>query len=401
VRWIAALLAALALGAEPARADPGFADWTSVGAAETPGRADGTLLGASVSLAGGTIGHTSTLDGSGPNFANPAFFTPPLAHSDRLDLYGTAAPGSEYTLTFGAPVQDPVLHVGNLASIFEFPPNTRIDRLSGDPTFELQGNTVRGHAAGSTDSSGTIRLAGQYSSVTFTATQNFVGSADGIELQVGASPVPPVTPVTPVTPQPTPSPSPSPEPTTPTLPPAQPPVAGVRVGSQLSEGTVTVKLPGGTQFLPLTGAASLPVGSVVDARRGATELAASDGRGGVASAVISAGIFAIRQAEARGAIAEVALRTPPGKTRACATGPRKGVIRKLSIVAKGVFRTRAAKAVVKGRNASWTVSDRCDGTLTRVKRGHVAVKSGKRTVNLAAGRRLLIKARLFGAKQRR
>jgi hypothetical protein len=173
------------------------------------------------------------------------------------------------------------------------------------------------------------------------------------------------------------------------------------VRSELTEGTVTVRLPGGTQFLPLTSAASLPVGSVVDARRGATALAAADGRGGVASAVISAGIFAIRQARARGAVAEIALRTPPGKSRVCASGPRKGVVRKLSIATKGVFRTRAAKAVVKGRNASWTVSDRCDGTLTKVKRGRVAVKAGKRTLNLRAGRELLIKARLFGAKQRR
>jgi hypothetical protein len=245
---------------------------------------------------------------------------------------------------------------------------------------------------------------GQYSSVSFTATQNFVGATDGIELQVGASPVPPVTPTS--TPAPPTGPTAPTGPTTPASPlsPPQPPVAGKTVNSAPAAGTVSVKLPGGTEFLPLAGAASLPVGSVVDATKGkVTFQAAANGRGDVASATISAGIFAIRQAAAKGAAAsapELVLRTPPGQSRACARGPHKGAVRKLSIVAKGVFRTRAARAVVKGRNASWTVSDRCDGTLTKVKRGRVAVQAGKRAVRLRAHQQLLIKARLFGAKRR-
>ena len=101
---------------------------------------------------------------------------------------------------------------------------------------------------------------------------------------------------------------------------------------------------------------------------------------------------------------DLVLNTPPGQSRACASSkfPRKGVVRTLAVVAKkGVFRAVAAKGVVRGAGASWTTSDRCDGTLTKVKRGKVAVKSGKKTRTVRAGQTLLIKARLFAAKQRR
>jgi hypothetical protein len=71
-------------------------------------------------------------------------------------------------------------------------------------------------------------------------------------------------------------------------------------------------------------------------------------------------------------------------------------VRKLFIrVEKGVFRTVGARSVAKGRAASWTTADRCDGTLTRVRRGRVTVRAGRRTIRLAAGRRHLAKGRPF------
>ena len=53
-----------------------------------------------------------------------------------------------------------------------------------------------------------------------------------------------------------------------------------------------------------------------------------------------------------------------------------------------------------GRNATWTSEDRCDGTLTRVRRGRVSVRAARRTVTVRAGRAYLVKARLFGARIR-
>ena len=70
-------------------------------------------------------------------------------------------------------------------------------------------------------------------------------------------------------------------------------------------------------------------------------------------------------------------------------------------VAKGIVRTVPKKGLVIGRDASWTTSDRCDGTLTRVTRGRVTVRHGRRNVTVRAGRRYLIKARLFAARRAR
>jgi hypothetical protein len=191
------------------------------------------------------------------------------------------------------------------------------------------------------------------------------------------------------------------------LPPGNlPPVAGVRATTALLRGTVTVQLPGAKAPVPLAGVASLPVGTVVDARQGSLAIRAAVTKAGrVQSATVAAGIFRIKQRRAQGAATaptDLVLATPAGQSRACAarSAPRKGVVRRLSVVTKGVFRTVAAKAVVKGRGAAWTAADRCDGTLTTVTQGRVAVTAGHRTRTVRAGHSLLIRARLFAARRR-
>jgi hypothetical protein len=145
------------------------------------------------------------------------------------------------------------------------------------------------------------------------------------------------------------------------------------------------------------------VGAVVDARNGTlTFRSATDGSGGVESAELAAGIFKIRQARAKGSAPEFVLATPAGLARACAPNrrrPAKGIVRTLSVVAKGTFRTVPMRGIVTGRNATWTSSDRCDGTLTTVRRGQVSVRHGRRTIRVTAGHSYLIKARLFAARK--
>ena len=190
---------------------------------------------------------------------------------------------------------------------------------------------------------------------------------------------------------------------------ALPIAAGVRVAARLLAGRVLVRVRPGSAPVPLEGLASLPVGAVVDARKGSLEVRAARARGRRSgSARVRAGIFQIRQARARRAATATAktdlvLRTPPGRARACAAAgaTRKGVVRRLDVVAKGVFRTVGAAAVAKGRAASWTTADRCDGTLTRAIRGRVSVRAGRRTVVVRPGRAYLVRARLFGARVRR
>ncbi|HEY6891691.1 MAG TPA: LamG-like jellyroll fold domain-containing protein [Solirubrobacter sp.] len=226
-----------------------------------------------------------------------------------------------------------------------------------------------------------------------------------------AVPTPPPTPTpTPVAPVPTPAPvldsdgDGIPD-SQDTLPAGNlPPVAGKRVQAAAASGELLVKLPGADGFVALKGVASLPVGSVVDARAGSlTVAAAANARGtSTGSAKVAAGIFKIRQDQAA-ATTDLLLQTPAGAARACAPGrkpPKKGVVRTLSVTtAKGVFRTVAAKGTIGGAKATWTVSDTCSGTLTAVRKGKVSVKAGKRTKTLKAGQRYLIKARLFAARQ--
>ena len=201
-------------------------------------------------------------------------------------------------------------------------------------------------------------------------------------------------------------------------------------------GEVFVKLPAGTsraftaglrvpfqdeEFLPLKGVASIPVGSVVDASQGALALqAAVNGRSAAdrrqirRTATYRAGIFAIRQKRAKRSTKKrfppsAALVSAAGAERPCqrASGPPKGIrVRSLVTTAKGVFRTVGAAATAapaKGSTPTFITTDRCDGTLTEVGRGRVAVtskKSGKRRT-VRPGRAYLVRAQLFKIKKGR
>ncbi len=81
---------------------------------------------------------------------------------------------------------------------------------------------------------------------------------------------------------------------------AREPVAGQRVAASIVAGSVLVRLAPGRESVPLAGVASLPVGAIVDARKGRLDLrAAGRRRARIQSARIAAGIFQIRQARAR------------------------------------------------------------------------------------------------------
>lgn len=154
------------------------------------------LDGAALTLSG--LLSEVILDGSTPDFSSPVF-TPPLPNSDRIEIVSTPA-NNEFTVDFrGAIVQDPVLHLGSLGSTVTFPPGTTVTRLSGDDTedqrkFTVKDNTVIGRpfqppGTEPTDSSGSIRLPGRFSSITFQLKPNFTGGSgnDGVHLQVGAT----------------------------------------------------------------------------------------------------------------------------------------------------------------------------------------------------------------------
>ncbi len=215
------------------------------------------------------------------------------------------------------------------------------------------------------------------------------------------------------------------------------PVTGESVVVQVLSGDVFVKLPGGARgavaraaqaapiagFVPLKGVASLPTGTVVDARKGRLLLQSTvDGRrigqgGQRQTATLAAGIFRIRQERLRAGSTtriptDFVLTSAPGAERACVrssiSGPAKGrgrsVVRSLSATTtKGLFRIVGAAGTSTGRNSTWVTQDRCDGTRTDVGRGRVAVfdEPLDRTVTVTAGRSYIAKARLFAARKER
>jgi hypothetical protein len=192
-------------------------------------------------------------------------------------------------------------------------------------------------------------------------------------------------------------------------------VAGkVAVVAQES-GTVFVRLPNGTGFVSLKGVASVPIGSIVDARAGTISITtAADGRTGgnrrVQAGQFSAAIFRLRQTRAQRAASrpqtDIVLLTPAGQARACVAARgklRHKVVRTLRGRARGRFRTIAGASITRVSSATWITQDRCDGTLTRVIKGRARVldRNLHRTISVAAGRTYLTRARLFGAQRHR
>ena len=185
----------------------------------------------------------------------------------------------------------------------------------------------------------------------------------------------------------------------PLLPPAAPPVLAERVGVETASGSTLVKLPGSDRWVPLSQAASIPVGSTIDATKGHVELTSvRDAKGTAQTGEFWGGVFVVRQARTATPYTELALtggsfRACPKRSagrlvaRASGSGKMRGVVRKLWGKDKaGRFRTRGRDAVATVRGTVWLVEDRCDGTLTRVKEGAVEVR------DLHTGRKKLVEA---------
>jgi hypothetical protein len=204
-----------------------------------------------------------------------------------------------------------------------------------------------------------------------------------------------------------------------------PAVAGSNVIAKDVQGDVFVKLPplaGATAgralfqeagFLPIKGIASLPVGSVVDARKGSLAIVsaansrpAGDPRLRAHQARLAAGIFQIRQSRnrrrpGRRIPTDAILVSGERAERACAGStrrrPLKQIVRRLTMSGKGFFRAVGAASVGTARDATFITTDRCDGTLTEVGRGKVRVRDRrrKRAVTVRAGRGFIVKRPQF------
>jgi hypothetical protein len=210
-----------------------------------------------------------------------------------------------------------------------------------------------------------------------------------------------------------------------------PPVYGRRFNVEPIKGDVFVSVPPGTarasakarasitvpgikgrDFIPLREARQVPVGSLLDTRKGTVRLQSARNKNGATQASeFVGGVFQVLQSGKTSAKGLTELRLKGASFRSCGrTGKRtkgkksdlnanaarrsKRRIRRLRGNGKGRFRTRGRYSSATVRGTIWTVTDRCDGTLTKVSRGRVAVRDlrKRKTKTLRAGKSYLARA---------
>jgi hypothetical protein len=179
----------------------------------------------------------------------------------------------------------------------------------------------------------------------------------------------------------------------PPLAPAAPPELGQSVGVDEQAGSVLVRLPGATRAVALTDAASIPVGSIVDTRKGTVSLSSAQPGETTQTGTFHGGLFEVRQPVGAHGMTELVLRGPlptcgtTGGARAAAVSAKRPPRVLWGRDDHGRFRTRGSNSVATVRGTAWYVADRCDGTLTRVTSGSVSVRDlrRQRTVVVGAG----------------
>ncbi len=209
-----------------------------------------------------------------------------------------------------------------------------------------------------------------------------------------------------------------------------PPTVGRVVNVREVRGSVLVAVPAGSarvaqsvpglkgvRFVPITEARQIPVGSLLDTRKGTVRLtSARDSKGNTQNGDFTAGVFQILQSRAAKARGLTELRLKGSSFRNCTrrakrattstAGPNaqtaarrrrlsRRTVRRLRSNARGRFRTRGRYSSATVRGTTWTTTDRCDGTLTKVTRGRVTVRDLRRRKNitLRTGKSYLAKAR--------
>jgi hypothetical protein len=143
-------------------------------------------------------------------------------------------------------------------------------------------------------------------------------------------------------------------------------------------------------FVRLVNARVVPVGTLVDTNAGTVALTSALPTGKrLQTGRFHGGVFEIRQDRAQAGLTNLVLRDNLSRRTACAPRARSSqrVLGLLRGNASGRFRTTGRFAAATVRGTDWGVRDRCDGTLTVVRTGTVAVRdlrTGK-TVIVHAG----------------
>jgi hypothetical protein len=160
----------------------------------------------------------------------------------------------------------------------------------------------------------------------------------------------------------------------------------------------------GLHFVPLTEARQIPVGSVLETTHGVVALeTATTSSKKPQFGDFGAGIFKLLQARKQKGLAELDIMDTHTARQVCATlGKGAAVAAKLSSKvlgrlnanAHGKFTTKGQYSAATVRGTVWSVTNQCDGTLTKVQRGVVSVRDfvRRRTITLFTGQHYLARA---------
>ena len=154
-------------------------------------------------------------------------------------------------------------------------------------------------------------------------------------------------------------------------------------------GEIRYKLPNG-RYTPLPAGTTrlVPLGTIVDARRGHVSLVVENGEGqALQQGEFWEGIFGIFQASQASATTELRLgggdyRQCLGPARRRAGGSAARVVRRLWGKSTGRFRTKGRFAAATVRGTEWETADLCLATRVTVREGAVVVRDFRRQRNI-------------------
>lgn len=167
-------------------------------------------------------------------------------------------------------------------------------------------------------------------------------------------------------------------------------------------GTVLIRIPKAADFTQLRSAEMVPVGTVIDTRNGTVRLtSATAPPTKLQTGNFFLGRFRVVQQRSLKGLTDLVIQDKLNRS-VCSAQGQQATAAKLSArilgllrgKAKGHFRTKGHFAAATVRGTEWGVRDRCDGTLTVVTRGVVAVRDSTlhRTVIVKTGHTYLAKA---------
>jgi Tol biopolymer transport system component len=155
----------------------------------------------------------------------------------------------------------------------------------------------------------------------------------------------------------------------------------------------------GVRFVALKEARQVPVGSFVNTRRGRIRLQTAAKSGERQAGTFSGGLFQVLQSRRGRTKGLTSLKLKGSSFRRCASASGSAraaasIVRRLRSRARGRFRTRGRHSAATVRGTTWVTVDRCDGTLTAVKKGRVVVRDFRlrRNIVVRAGKSYLAKA---------